>query len=133
MSDTRARRTQCPRCHRTYLDESGCDPCPECGASFSTQIDDHPYEQDYERHREALKRTLAWYQEQLRLSRLSPERIAREVHDQQERHQNTPFAAPYLGALRLHELRASVREPDIADAVQTWLDDLESENPRDSQ
>jgi hypothetical protein len=30
--------TSCGRCSARYFDESGCDPCPCCGASYSTQI-----------------------------------------------------------------------------------------------
>ncbi|MET0646423.1 MAG: hypothetical protein ABW208_07355 [Pyrinomonadaceae bacterium] len=28
----------CARCHKDYFDESGCDPCPHCGASYFDQI-----------------------------------------------------------------------------------------------
>lgn len=30
--------TFCGKCGFEYPDESGCDPCPKCGAGFSTQI-----------------------------------------------------------------------------------------------
>ena len=28
----------CTRCRECYFDESGCDPCPHCGASYFNQI-----------------------------------------------------------------------------------------------
>lgn len=28
----------CTRCWQHYYDESGCDPCPHCGASYFDQI-----------------------------------------------------------------------------------------------
>ncbi|HEX8500757.1 MAG TPA: hypothetical protein VF659_09210 [Pyrinomonadaceae bacterium] len=28
----------CTRCRELYYDESGCDPCPHCGASYFDQI-----------------------------------------------------------------------------------------------
>lgn len=28
----------CTRCRECYFDESGCDPCPHCGASYFQQI-----------------------------------------------------------------------------------------------
>ena len=28
----------CTICQAFYPDESGCDPCPDCGASYFTQI-----------------------------------------------------------------------------------------------
>lgn len=33
-----AENASCARCHETYFDESGCDPCPHCGASYFDQI-----------------------------------------------------------------------------------------------
>lgn len=30
--------SSCTRCGETYFDESGCDPCPHCGASYFAQI-----------------------------------------------------------------------------------------------
>lgn len=30
--------TACTICLAPYFDESGCDPCPQCGASYGSQI-----------------------------------------------------------------------------------------------
>ncbi len=30
--------TACTICKFLYYDESGCDPCPKCGASYGSQI-----------------------------------------------------------------------------------------------
>jgi hypothetical protein len=33
-----ANNGHCARCHEDYYDESGCDPCPHCGASYFQQV-----------------------------------------------------------------------------------------------
>lgn len=33
-------KTACTICVEIYVDESGCDPCPNCGAGYSSQIFD---------------------------------------------------------------------------------------------
>lgn len=33
-----APNTTCGICHAAYFDESGCDPCPKCSASFGSQV-----------------------------------------------------------------------------------------------
>jgi hypothetical protein len=50
-----ADNTSCMRCLETYFDESGCDPCPTCGASYFDQI--FPgWNRDQRRHVMRLKR-----------------------------------------------------------------------------
>lgn len=58
-----ADNTSCMRCHETYFDESGCDPCPHCGASYFDQIFPgcwrEPRLRKLKRRRRAARRTLA--------------------------------------------------------------------------